>query len=365
MHRMLIFIRSKYQCLSPDFKIVGGNYFAFDTIDPPTMARTPRYIRAGRPYELIIRAREGLPFVTTHYMRLLLESSLARTQRDNKVTICHYLWMTNHAHIIFIPQDPEMCANFYQELQKKIAEYLKLLLGKDHISLWEGTPVLAELGTERDVVAKIAYIYSNPVKANLVDAIDEYPGLSSWGRYLCCLRSVDASMSYEVPWIRQPAVGALPSASLSPGEDRAYTDILRAGATIEHTLKVEPNAWMRAFRITEPEQVTALNAKALALIRANEEESRVQRGSNPVLGAEALRQQEITKPHTPSPRERRVFIITSDNELRMNYIALVRAFAKECRRCFRLYKEGHITEIPWPPGAFRPHLRPLASRVVS
>lgn len=326
--------------------------------------RTPRYIRAGKPYELILRTRSGLPFVATHYMRLLLDSSLARAQRDGKVTLCHYLWMGNHAHMLIVPNDPTMCVNFFQELQKKIAEYLKLLLGVTHIRLWEGGAVLAELGTERDVVAKIAYIYSNPAKANLVDAIEDYPGLSTWGRYLCCLRSVDATMSYEVPWIRRPAVSKLSAPSLSPAEDRAYRDILRAGATKMHTLTVEPNAWMRAFRITDAESVTALNARALQLMREMEQGHRRNRGSKPVYGRDALQVADITKEHTPSPRERRVFIITSDNELRMSYIAMVRAFARRCRECYLLYKEGMVTEISWPPGAFRPHLRPRASMVV-
>ncbi len=326
--------------------------------------RTQRYIRAGRPYELILRTRSGLPFVATHYMRLLLDSSLARTQRDGKVTLCHYLWMGNHAHIILVPNDPTMCVNFFQELQKKIAEYLKLLLCLTHIRLWEGDAVFAELGTERDVVGRIAYIYANPAKANLVDAIEDYPGLSTWGRYLCCLMSVDASMSYEVPWIRRPAVSKLLGPSLSPAEDRAYTDTLRAGATKTHTLRVEPNAWMRAFRITDAETVTALNARALQLMREMEQEHRRQRGSKPVYGRESLQVGDITKEHTPKERERRVFIITSDNELRMTYIAMVRAFVRKCRECYLLDKEGMVTEISWPPRAFRPHLRPRASMVV-
>ena len=65
----------------------------FDSLN---VARTRRQIISGRPYELILRVSNKLPFVALELVDLILKSALARAQRDNKVIICHHLWMGNH-----------------------------------------------------------------------------------------------------------------------------------------------------------------------------------------------------------------------------------------------------------------------------
>ncbi len=109
------------------------------------MPRTRRYIRANRPYELDIRVKSGLPFACLRLIKLVLKSAPARAQRDNKVTICHHHWQANHLHMLLIPQDAELCVYFYQELQKKVTEAMKRLLGVRRLNLWEGDPILAEV----------------------------------------------------------------------------------------------------------------------------------------------------------------------------------------------------------------------------
>jgi hypothetical protein len=48
---------------------------------------------------------QGLPFVCRLYMEMILNGIIARVQRDMKVTLCHHLWMANHAHMIIIAKD--------------------------------------------------------------------------------------------------------------------------------------------------------------------------------------------------------------------------------------------------------------------
>ena len=81
--------------------------------------------------------------------------------------------------MLLIPQDAELCVYFYQELQKKVTEAMKRLLGVRRLNLWEGDPILAEVLDADKVISRITYFYANPAEADLVDSIDEYPGLTS------------------------------------------------------------------------------------------------------------------------------------------------------------------------------------------
>ena len=100
------------------------------------MPQAPRKFKAGVPYEICFRARRGLPLAVTRYMRLLIESVLARTQRDCKVTLCHHLWMSNHPHIVVVFKDAELAKRFYTEVQKKLTDAIKRLLGMEHLNIW-------------------------------------------------------------------------------------------------------------------------------------------------------------------------------------------------------------------------------------
>jgi hypothetical protein len=64
------------------------------------MGKAGREFIAGQLYEICFRAREGIPFASWQPMKLIIEAILARVQRDEKLTICHYIWMGNHPYRI-------------------------------------------------------------------------------------------------------------------------------------------------------------------------------------------------------------------------------------------------------------------------
>ena len=149
-----------------------------------------------------MRVREGLPFAPKRLVELLLKSSLARTQRDFKVTLCHFLWMGNHAHIMVVGRDADQLTRFYGEVQKRITDYLKRLLGKRHLSLWEGEPSVILVADYEAALNRVAYYYANPAMANLNDCIEGYPGLSSFNFFRNAPSQIDDAWSETVPWVR-------------------------------------------------------------------------------------------------------------------------------------------------------------------
>lgn len=328
------------------------------------MPRTRRRIIANHPYELILRVREGLPFSTLEVIKLLLEGVIARAQRDNKVTICHYLWMGNHAHIILIPSNTELCVNFYQEVQKKITETFKRLLGKLRLNLWEGEPVLAQILDPDKMIQRIAYLYANPAKANLVESIADYPGLSSWVAFNTVGKKLEANVKQCVPWIQLPSIKRLPTRSLSRVQDAVKASMLKKTALLWHDLELKPNAWMNTFGFETDRDADQFFQRVKDSIYQMEQEAatlRIEKGQT-VIGKKALREEAILKPHTPKKRERRIYVLTTLKELRIDFIRSMKEFCCECYRCYLLWKNGEQFVL-WPPGAFRPMAPPLATAI--
>ena len=144
------------------------------------MPQAPRQIKSNHLYEICFRARENLPLPVTNYMKLLISCILSRTQRDFKVDICHHLWQGNHPHIVAILKDADQARCFYMELQKKLTDAIKRLLGLEYLHIWAGTPRVIEIPDLESAIKMIAYYYANPAAAHLVESIEQYPGLSSW-----------------------------------------------------------------------------------------------------------------------------------------------------------------------------------------
>ena len=214
------------------------------------MPYAPRNFTANNVYELTFRARKGFPLPPKRLIKALLKGVLARTQRDFKVHICHLIWMANHPHIIIIIKDAEAAKCFYAELKKKLTDSLKAMLGFNYLHLWEPRPNVSRLRYFEDVMAKIAYVYANPSRADLVDSIEEYPGYSSYDDFRNCPNQVEAKVSELVPWIQHSRLGRVP-ALLSDKTDAFLTKKYLSEAKKKHMLIVEPNLWMKCFGISD------------------------------------------------------------------------------------------------------------------
>ena len=324
------------------------------------MARSPRYFRSGKPYAVTFRTCKGLPLVATYYMRLLLEGIVARTQRDFKVTICHFLWMANHPHFFVLCQDPAMLCAFYGEIQKSVTEAVKRLLGINKLNLWEGRAAVAEILDLDAAINQIAYIYGNPSRANLVSSIEEYPGFSTFHEFKHMPSSLFATAEIAAHWVRSSRIPTLPEFSMRQEKDRKFTSNLKKLSTTM-TLVVKPNAWMNCFGIKTSAEVTEINEKIVAVMREKEIENAAKRKFErmTVVGERALRVRSILKTHTPASSERKIFVISSDKELRKSFIDNFIELCATCRECFIKSLRGLF--CIWPPGMFRPPLRHVAS----
>ena len=164
------------------------------------MPRSPRYYSDKLVYEIVPRAKDFLPMPPTETSNEIRLGILGRTQRDNKVELCHFVDMNNHSHSMAVSTTGENLSKFHMELKKKTTDALKALLGLSSLSLWEKRTGVFRVVTLEDAIERVVYIYCNPSNAGLCDSIEQYPGLSSWSAFRDCAPSLDAEVEIEARW---------------------------------------------------------------------------------------------------------------------------------------------------------------------
>jgi len=329
------------------------------------MPRSKRILFKNSLYEVTPRAREGLPLPPTEVTNQLLTGILARTQRDEKVTLCNFVDMNSHTHQIYIPDQPDQHAKFYMEYQKKVTDTVRKLTKRKRLNLWEGRPSVALVAQLEDAINRHIYFFLNPARAGLVESIDHYPGLNTWKAFNECEPSVDAEVRLQAYWTPVASLETLPHHNrLSPANDRAMAARLReCKKTIEYDLVVKPLAWLGIYGVTDTIEIEKIRQRIITEVRAQEAQlakERLEEGSG-ILGAQRLRDQEYLRPHTPKKRERRIFVICSDDALRPTLIQLFQDIFAKCRKCYQALKAG-LPHDEWPPGTFIPWLPPRACR---
>lgn len=323
------------------------------------MPRQNRVYTQNHVFEIIPRAREHLPMPPTRTSNEIKLGILGRAQRDNKVDLCHFVDMNNHSHNLAVSHTGQELAKFYMEVQKKTTDAVKALVGIRRLSLWEDRPTVARVVDLEAVINRIVYIYCNPSKAALCDSIDEYPGITSWSAFLNCEPSVDAEVTIDARWYPVSEVPRLPARSLSPSQDAAlHRELLQSEKAQPHPIVLKPFKWLEQFGITEPLRIENIRKQIIRRVREAERtnaEARATANTRCVPSAVQMREPYM-KPHTPKKKERKIFIICSDKEQRIELIQHYKWIFSRCRECYRKLKEG--VRVDWPPGTFIPWLPP-------
>lgn len=320
----------------------------------------PEQIRVVSPnsvYEIVSRAREGLPLPPTQTTNEIVQGIYARAVHQSKVTLCNFVFMDNHKHDHVIPHTPPGLSNYVRDSNRGMTQALKALLGFSYLHLWEDRATIALMPRLEDVLARLVYLFCNPAKAGLVDSIDEYPGLSSWRAFKTCEPSIDAEVSVPARCYHKAAIPKLPEGNrLTPEQDQRFVDLLRrSDECFEHDLVVKPFAWLGQFGITDAKQIESIRQRVIKMVYEREREYREAR-EYPPIGRERLRSREYFAPHTPEKKGRKVFVLCSDPDTRVAIIAMVKAVRELCRECYENAKRG--LNVTWPQGVFIPWLPP-------
>ena len=289
----------------------------------------------------------GLLLLPTPVVETIIWSALARAYALYPVKICAFVIMGNHIHFIFYIEIPENIRGFMERFKTEVSHCINRLLGRRQRTVWMksyDSPIILD---QARVEKAIAYINANPAKANLVDSIDEYPGLSSW-RMIKQKR-----LERDCPWIHRTDVGRFGIGMTSQSHLIAFR--MRDQAEESHIFKIEPNAWMKAFRITEQSEIDEVNERIVERTRLLEEEARELRikQRRKVMGAHKLVTQRPNLHYKSKRRGRCSSCISTDRKLKMKFQVVLADYAETAKRVYHNWLEGDFTE-EFPKGLYPP-----------
>lgn len=183
------------------------------------MARLPRLTLPGYPHHIIQRGnnRQAIFKTAADYQYLL--QLFEENAKKFAVDVHAYVLMTNHFHLLATPQTDTGLPQMMQAVGRSYVRYFNDLQARTG-SLWEGRYRSTLIQTERYLLACMAYIDLNPVRAGMAAEARDYPW-SSHGLYVG-LRADKLITPHALYW---------DLANTPFGREAAYADLVRAGVS--------------------------------------------------------------------------------------------------------------------------------------
>ena len=212
------------------------------------MARLPRLTLPGYPHHVIQRGnnRQAIFAKTADYQRLL--DLLDDNARQFEVAIHAYVLMSNHFHLLVTPQTSDGLPQMMQAVGRRYVRYFNDSQQRSG-TLWEGRYRSTLIQTDRYLLACMAYIDLNPVRAGLVAQAADYPW-TSHGHYIG--RQMDKVVTpHPLVW----ALGNTPFA-----REAAYAELVQAGVNPVHQTALT-QATLSGWALGEPDFVADLQKR--------------------------------------------------------------------------------------------------------
>ncbi len=197
------------------------------------MARLPRLTLPGYPHHVIQRGnnRQAIFISKGDYLKLL--DLLAENASKFEVAIHAYVLMSNHFHLLVTPQSSDGLPLLMQAVGRSYVRYFNAAQKRSG-TLWEGRYKSTLIQSERYLLACMAYIDLNPVRAHLVVQAAEYPW-SSFAHYTGQRTDkfiTPHTLVWELgntPFAREAAYAELVQSGISTGQRVALTDSALSG----------------------------------------------------------------------------------------------------------------------------------------
>lgn len=185
------------------------------------MARLPRLIVPGYPHHVIQRGVDRQPIVRTDADYEALRGFIAEESRAAGVALHAYVLMPNHFHLLVTPTQEEALARMMQSIGRRHVRHFNAQTQRSG-TLWEGRYRCAVLQPQAYLLAAMAYLDLNPVRAGLAEAAADYP----WSSHRHCIgQAVEKGLSpHPLYW----ALGNTPFA-----REQAYADRVAQGLGAE------------------------------------------------------------------------------------------------------------------------------------
>jgi putative transposase len=192
------------------------------------MARLARLTLAGHPHHVIQRGNNRQAIFATAADRQMMLDLLDENARKFNVAIHAYVLMDNHFHLLATPQTVDGLPQMMQAVGRRYVRYFNDSQTRTG-TLWEGRYKSTLIQTERYLLACMAYIDLNPVRAAIAVQAQDY-AWSSHAHYIGLRidKLVTPHALYwnlgNTPFAREAAYAELVQAGVSNAQQEALTD---------------------------------------------------------------------------------------------------------------------------------------------
>lgn len=213
------------------------------------MARLPRLTLADYPHHVIQRGNNRQVIFADRQDFETMLALLADSAQKFGVAIHAYVLMDNHFHLLATPATDEALPLMMQAVGRSYVRYFNNRHGRSG-TLWEGRYRSTLIDSERYLLACMAYIDLNPVRAGMVAQPLDWPW-SSHAHYLG-QRSDRLVTPHALYW----AMGNTPFA-----REAAYAELVQAGiASTDQTALTD--ATLRGWALGDADFVAELQKKS-------------------------------------------------------------------------------------------------------
>jgi len=197
------------------------------------MARLPRLTLPGYPHHVVQRGNNRQAIFTSSADYQTLLDLLTEQARLFDVALHAYVLMSNHFHLLLTPQTTDGLPKMMQAVGRSYVRWFNQRQQRTG-TLWEGRYKSTLIQTDRYLLACMAYIDLNPVRAGLVQQPQDY----TWSSYLhyVGVRAdplVTAHPLYwelgNTPFAREAAYAELVHQGVEPSQQSALTDATLRG----------------------------------------------------------------------------------------------------------------------------------------
>jgi len=137
------------------------------------MARLPRIVIPDEPLHIMHRGnnRQDIFQSEEDYFRFLddLKTSLKQYDCD----LHAYVLMTNHFHLLLTPHTVKALSGLMQSIGRRYVRYINSEYNRSG-TLWEGRFKSSLIDNERYLMTCYRYIEENPIRAGMVQSIEDY-----------------------------------------------------------------------------------------------------------------------------------------------------------------------------------------------
>jgi putative transposase len=197
------------------------------------MARLARLVLPGYPHHVIQRGNNRQPIFGSKDDYETFLDLVEQSARKFEVSVHAYVLMSDHFHLLLTPQTSVGLPQMMQALGRSYVRYFNRTQQRSG-TLWEGRYRSTLMQSERYLLACMAYIDLNPVRAGLVIQPGDYPW-SSFAHYAG--QRVDKlitphDLMWELgntPFAREVAYVELVGAGISDHQQNALTDSALSG----------------------------------------------------------------------------------------------------------------------------------------